>query len=153
MEAHRIEMENHRKEMEATQRQRDQENQERFRENQKAIEDKVQQQEQALREQEASQRAFEAAQREQEAAQRQAEKERWQSQLSKQNGKKKDELMDDEPVESVGRMVGSACSSNPCQNSGVCEVQKTGFRCVCQKPWTGALCETGKVKANYKKRD
>lgn len=141
-------MENHRKEMEAAQRQREQENMEKFREHQAAIEQKVHAQEEALREQEAAQREFENAQKEQEQAQREAEKERWQSQLEAQNAAR-EEL-------GFGRMIAgeetNACTNNPCQNSGVCELKEDGFKCVCQKPWTGDLCATGKRMINYKKR-
>ena len=35
----------------------------------------------------------------------------------------------------------TACSKNPCQNKGVCEVTDTGFQCICTSSWKGKTCE------------
>ncbi|XP_033634762.1 uncharacterized protein LOC117296026 isoform X3 [Asterias rubens] len=38
---------------------------------------------------------------------------------------------------------GNACSSNPCQNNGVCNPLGTsGFQCSCQQGFTGSVCTT-----------
>ncbi|GBN85479.1 Protocadherin Fat 1 [Araneus ventricosus] len=44
--------------------------------------------------------------------------------------------------EDGGKCVGP-CTSNPCKNNGICEVEGKGFKCNCSKPWIGKTCETG----------
>uniref|UniRef100_UPI00358E6C03 protocadherin Fat 1-like isoform X2 n=1 Tax=Myxine glutinosa TaxID=7769 RepID=UPI00358E6C03 len=53
-----------------------------------------------------------------------------------------------QPAEVVGTMRGcqepgeSICTGEPCQNGGSCTIgHHGGFRCVCPKPFVGALCE------------
>ncbi|XP_043926435.1 coagulation factor IX-like [Protopterus annectens] len=40
----------------------------------------------------------------------------------------------------------SPCYENPCQNGGVCKVQRSEFLCLCLPKYTGRLCETEKLE-------
>src|SRR5579871_4215941 len=52
----------------------------------------------------------------------------------------------------VATAVSGACSSNPCQNGGVCgNSTMSGFNCTCPKPYSGSLCQfvTGVCNSSY----
>eukprot|EP00808_Paulinella_micropora_P000798 g78003.t1 len=38
--------------------------------------------------------------------------------------------------------VGNRCSSNPCQNGGLCKDQSGSYTCTCQTGWEGTNCQT-----------
>ena len=42
------------------------------------------------------------------------------------------------------------CTSNPCQNGGVCSDHKeTGYTCYCAKGWSGEQCTQGKPPPHF----
>ncbi|GBM89793.1 Fat-like cadherin-related tumor suppressor [Araneus ventricosus] len=43
----------------------------------------------------------------------------------------------------VDRKCVGPCTSDPCKNNGICEVEGKGFKCNCSKPWRGKTCEIG----------
>ena len=43
----------------------------------------------------------------------------------------------------------SACSSNPCQNGGKCDVNGNNFVCSCRSGYSGTLCGNYAAKPNY----
>ncbi|XP_065443999.1 protein eyes shut homolog [Chrysemys picta bellii] len=41
----------------------------------------------------------------------------------------------------VGDCDGTVCGYTVCKNNGKCQVQNSGFSCLCPQPWTGNTCE------------
>lgn len=42
------------------------------------------------------------------------------------------------------------CNPNPCQNFGSCEEDRSDFKCTCLDPYSGKLCEKGKIDVKIK---
>ena len=42
------------------------------------------------------------------------------------------------------------CSSNPCQNGGLCQDAEVGWTCTCPPSLTGPFCEQGKLPFDWK---
>jgi len=169
-EEQRLQQEIHRKEMEKAQRQKDQETRNRFKENRLAQEEKLREQEQAQREFEESQRALEKEQREMNMAGLEEAKARIviplqevnQSMCIKNpcmnNGVCTDVENNKFKCKCLAEFTGlkcetnmmkflpksaplNICDENSCQNSGKCEPTKSGFKCICNKPFIGEVCD------------